>query len=78
LMKDAFDEFGLERKNLSRTLEDAGTMVLPFIPWGTSGIYYTTLLDVTISEFMIWAIPCYLCVVFALIYGWTGFGIAKK
>ena len=78
LMKDAFDEFGLERKNLSRTLEDAGTMVLPFIPWGTSGIYYTTLLDVSISQFLIWAIPCYLCVVFALIYGWTGFGIAKK
>ena len=27
----AFDQFGLHRKNLSRTLEDAGTCVVPML-----------------------------------------------
>ena len=41
LMKDMFVSRNLDKSNLSRTLEDSSTMVLPLIPWGTSGIYYT-------------------------------------
>ena len=33
VMKDMFEDMGLDRSNLSRTLEDASTMVLPLIPW---------------------------------------------
>ena len=36
LMKDMFEDMNLDRSNLSRTLEDSSTMVLPLIPWGTS------------------------------------------
>lgn len=32
VMKDMFEDMGLDRSNLSRTLEDASTMVLPLIP----------------------------------------------
>lgn len=77
LLMDMYNERKLDRVNLSRTLEDCGTMVLPFIPWGTSGIYYRDLLDVTLGDFFWWAIPCYLCVIFASIYGATGIGIKK-
>ena len=35
-MKDMFEDMNLDRSNLSRTLEDSSTMVLPLIPWGTS------------------------------------------
>ena len=41
LMMDTYNKMGLDRSNLSRTLEDSGTMIIPLIPWGTSGIYYT-------------------------------------
>ncbi|MCS5431346.1 Na+/H+ antiporter NhaC, partial [Staphylococcus aureus] len=41
LMMDMYNKMGLDRSNLSRTLEDSGTMIIPLIPWGTSGIYYT-------------------------------------
>lgn len=77
LLKDAYTEKGLHAKNLSRTLEDAGTMLLPFIPWGASGVFYLEVLGVGVSEYWIWTIPCYLCVVFAMIYAKTGIGIAK-
>lgn len=78
LMLEMYDKMDLDRTNLSRTLEDSGTMIIPLIPWGTSGIYYTQQLGVAFDQFFIWTVPCYLCVVFALIYGFTGIGIKKK
>lgn len=77
LLKDIYINVDLHPKNLSRTLEDAGTMLIPFIPWGASGIFYLDVLGVGPLEFGIWAIPCYLGIVFAIIYGATGFGIEK-
>ena len=41
LMKEMFEKMNLSRSVLSRTLEDSSTMILPLIPWGTSGIYYS-------------------------------------
>lgn len=75
LLKEAYTNMGLHGMNLSRTLEDAGTMLLPFVPWGASGIYYMDLLGVSVSAYAVWCIPCYLCVVFAMIWAFTGKGI---
>lgn len=77
LMKDMFEKMDLSRTVLSRTLEDSSTMVLPLIPWGTSGIYYSQQLHVSVGDFLIWTVPCYLCLFIAIIYGFTGIGIKK-
>ena len=77
LMKDMFEKMNVSKAVLSRTLEDSSTMVLPLIPWGTSGIYYAQQLNVSVDQFFIWAIPCYLCAFIAIIYGFTGIGIKK-
>lgn len=78
LMKDLFEKYQVSRSVLSRTLEDSSAMVLPLIPWGTSGIYYTNQLHVSVGEFFIWTVPCYLCAIIAIIYGFTGIGIKKS
>lgn len=77
LLKDAYVRKGLHPKNLSRTLEDSGTMLLPFVPWGVSGIFYFEVLGVGPGDYWMWAIPCYLCVVFAMFYAFTGIGMEK-
>ncbi|MEY8561124.1 Na+/H+ antiporter NhaC [Jeotgalicoccus halotolerans] len=77
LMKDAYTKKGMDPLNLSRTLEDSGTMILGFVPWGVSAIYYLEVLGVGVGDYWMWAIPCYLCVVFAMIYAVTGIGIKK-
>ncbi|CAD2071863.1 Na+/H+ antiporter NhaC [Jeotgalicoccus meleagridis] len=77
LMKDAYVKKGLDPLNLSRTLEDAGTMILGFVPWGVSAIYYLEVLGVGVGDYWMWAVPCYLCIVFAMIYAITGIGIKK-
>ncbi|MGF0030685.1 Na+/H+ antiporter NhaC [Staphylococcus pasteuri] len=77
LMKEMFEERQLSQTVLSRTLEDSSTMVLPLIPWGTSGIYYAQQLNVNVNDFFIWTVPCYICTIIAVIYGFTGIGIKK-
>ncbi len=78
LMKNLFEKYHVSRTVLSRTLEDSSTMVLPLIPWGTSGIYYASQLHVSVGQFFIWTVPCYLCAIIAIIYGFTGIGIKKS
>ena len=67
----------LAAKNLSRTLEDAGTVFVPLVPWSAAGAYMTATLGVETLDYLPWAILCYTGFIFAIIYGFTGFGIAK-
>ncbi|MBW7982989.1 Na+/H+ antiporter NhaC [Enterobacillus tribolii] len=77
LFKDAYLRMGLDTKNLSRTIEDAGTVIEPLLPWTSAGVYMATTLGVSTLDLLPWAIQCYAAIFFALIYGFTGFGIAR-
>lgn len=77
LFKDAYRRMGLDNKNLSRTIEDGCTVIEPLIPWTSAGIYMATTLGVSTLDLLPWAVQCYVAGFFALIYGVTGFGIAK-
>lgn len=77
LFKDLYIKMGLDPKNLSRSLEDAGTMFNCLIPWSSAGVFYIGALGVSPAEFWIWAIPCYVGIAFAIFYGFTGISIAK-
>ncbi|WP_086981564.1 Na+/H+ antiporter NhaC [Vibrio aphrogenes] len=77
LFQDAYRKMGLDTKNLSRTIEDAGTIIEPLVPWTSAGIYMASTLGVPTLDYLPWAIQCYTGIIFALIYGFTGFCIAK-
>ena len=77
LFADTYKAKGLAAKNLSRTLEDSGTVVVPLVPWSMAGVYMATTLGVPVLSYAPWAILCYTGFIFALIYGFTGIGIAK-
>lgn len=77
MTKDLYDKYGVDRKNLSRTLEDTGTALAPLIPWGLSGAFYSTTLGVATSEFVIYAPITYLSCIIGAIYIITGFTIAR-
>lgn len=47
LFKDAYRRMGLDTKNLSRTIEDAGTVIEPLLPWTSAGVYMATTLGVS-------------------------------
>jgi NhaC family Na+:H+ antiporter len=78
LFRKTYADRGLAAKNLSRTTEDCGTVVVPLIPWSAAGVYMAGTLDVKVLEYAPFAFFCYLGVFVAVIYGFTGFAIAPR
>ncbi|KOG90190.1 sodium:proton antiporter, partial [Streptomyces varsoviensis] len=76
--KRVYAEHGLDAKNLSRTLEDSGTVMVPLLPWSEAGMYMSTALGVATLSYAPYAFLCYLGAVFAIICGYTGIGIARS
>lgn len=76
--KPIYDKLGLHSKNLSRTLEDAGTVVNPLVPWGVCGVFVTSVLGVNTLAYLPFSFFCYLCVILTIISGFTGISISKK
>jgi NhaC family Na+:H+ antiporter len=68
---------GLDPKNLSRSLEDAGTLTSPLVPWNTCGAFMASTLGVATVAYAPFAFFNLLNPLIALIYGFTGFSIAK-
>ncbi|MBX2829003.1 MAG: Na+/H+ antiporter NhaC [Flavobacteriaceae bacterium] len=56
MFKKAYDDRGLAPQNLSRTLEDSGTVTSVLIPWNTCGAYQSGVLGVGVAEYFFYAI----------------------
>lgn len=78
LFAPAYKKLNLAAKNLSRTTEDSGTVVVPLVPWSIAGVFMAGTLGVDTLDYAPWAIMCYTGFIFAIIYGFTGFAIAPK
>ena len=55
MFKQAFEDRGLAPENLSRTLEDSGTVTSVLIPWNTCGAYQSDVLGVGVGEYFFYA-----------------------
>ncbi|TCP92127.1 transporter (NhaC family) [Cricetibacter osteomyelitidis] len=77
MLRDAYIGRGLHPKNLSRTAEDSATIIEPILPWTAAGAYMAGTLGVATLSYLPWAILCWSGIVFAMIWGITGIGIAK-
>lgn len=51
MYKDRYDEMGLGRNMLSRTMEDSGTLWSPLVPWSSCGAYHTATLGVPTLQY---------------------------
>lgn len=78
LFAPAYRKRDLAAKNLSRTLEDSGTVVVPLIPWSAAGVFMASTLGVPTISYLPWAVLNYTGLIFALLYGFTGFAIAPR
>lgn len=47
MYKDKYDNLGLSRNMLSRSLEDGGTLWSPLVPWSSCGAYHSSVLGVS-------------------------------
>ncbi len=77
MYKDEYHKRGLAPRNLSRCLEDAGTLTSPLVPWNTCGATMQTYLGVPTIEYLPY---CFLNLVNPLVsifFGFTGITMMK-
>lgn len=55
MFKKAYEDKGLAPENLSRTLEDSGTVTSVLVPWNTCGAYQSSVLGVHVTDYFIYA-----------------------
>ncbi len=68
MFQKAFKERGLAPVNLSRTLEDSGTVTSVLVPWNTCGAYQASVLGVPVMDYFIYAIFNYISPFMTLIF----------
>ncbi len=72
--EEAYEKLNVSRKVLSRTLEDAGTLSAPIVPWGVATIYIMSVLGVG-TEYIPYCWFIFIVPIFSMICAFTGFGI---
>jgi NhaC family Na+:H+ antiporter len=72
MYRSAFIEMGLHPKNLSRCLEDAGTLTSSLVPWNSCGAYMYATLGVSPLLYLPYAFVNLLNPLVSAFYGFTG------
>ncbi len=76
MFKESFEDMRLRPENLSRCLEDAGTITSNFFPWNTCGATMRKFLGVD-SSYIPYAILNWLNPIVSVFYGYAGITMTK-
>jgi NhaC family Na+:H+ antiporter len=77
LFSDAYDERGVNRSVLSRSLEEGGTLTAPLIPWTTGGAFMSATLGVSVLDYAPWALLNWLNPLLGMLFAFFGIAIFK-
>ena len=77
MYKPEYQHRRLDMKNLSRTLEDSGTITSPLIPWNTCGAYMAGTLGVATFAYLPYCFFNLINPLIAIIYGFLGYKIVR-
>lgn len=77
MFKENYKEKGLAPENLSRTLEDSGSVTSVLIPWNTCGVYSHTTLGVDPLNYVPYCFFNLISPLMTIIYGYLKIKIKK-
>lgn len=77
MFRTAYLKRRLHPKNLSRALEDSGTVTSALIPWNTCGAQMATVLGVATGLYWKFAFLNLFCPLISILYGFLGFTITR-
>jgi len=72
-----FNDRGLKPENLSRTLEDSGTVTSPLIPWNTCGAYHAGVLGVATGTYWMFCFFNLISPLMTVFYGFLNIRIRR-
>ena len=70
MYKQAYEDAGLAPENLSRTLEDSGTVTSVLVPWNTGGAYNASVLNVPTESYLVYAVFNWLSPIMTLVFAY--------
>jgi len=76
--KKKFDETGIPRSVLSRSLEDTGTIIESLIPWHPTAIFMMTMLGVAVGDYWFWQVFALSNIFIAFMLTFLGIAIGRK
>ena len=77
MYKEAFKEFDLAPENLSRTLEDSGTVTSVLVPWNTCGVAQSGVLGVAVWAFAPYCIFNWISPLMTILFGYMGWKVTR-
>lgn len=78
MYQEAYAKKGLAAKNLSRALEDGGTVTSPLVPWNSCGVFMFSVLLVSPFAYLPFAFFNLLNPIFSIVLGLKGWTIEKS
>jgi len=78
LYKKSFDDQGLDRSVLSRSLEEGSTLLTALIPWTTTGVFYAATLGVPTIEYIQWSFLNWMNPLIGILFACLGIGMFRK
>ncbi|MBN1466458.1 Na+/H+ antiporter NhaC, partial [candidate division KSB1 bacterium] len=78
MYREAYQGAGLKMKNLSRALEDGGTLSSALVPWNTCGAYMWATLGVHPFAYLPFAFLNLLNPMISILLGYTGWTMEKE
>lgn len=78
MYREEYERRGLANVNLSRALEDGGTITSPLIPWNTCGAYMAGVLLVSPLEYWQFAFFNLINPMLAILFAYLGIKVLKK
>ena len=72
MYKEKYDDLGLGRNLLSRSMEDGGTLWSPMIPWSSCGAYHSRMLGVDTLSYIPFCFTNILNPIISILTAWWG------
>lgn len=69
--KSLYDKRNIQRKFLTRSLEDGGTLINPLIPWGVSGAFMASALGVPVIDYIPFTFFLYISPMISILIGFV-------
>lgn len=78
MFRKKFDDTGVDKAVLSRSLEEGGTLMTALIPWTTTGAFYAATLGVPTLDYVQWALLNWINPLVGIIFAWLGIALFSK
>ena len=77
MFKQKYNEQGIDRSVLSRSLEEGGTLMTALIPWTTTGAFYAATLGVATLDYAQWSLLNWINPLMGILFAWLGIALFK-